>query len=106
MPVSFSKSLVGDVYCPLRLIFSSLSEGLAGGEWMTVMPGCLYEQTTDAFISGFGYWAFVYFFTAGRFGGCKAEVAHKLTGAAETAEVKYFGNNGDCCEGIYAVKAA
>jgi len=69
MPVTLSEPLSGsvsNVYHPLWLVFSSLPQGLASCDvWVPIMPGCFYEQTSDAFITRLGYGAFVLFFTAG-----------------------------------------
>lgn len=109
IPVTFSKPLsgpVGDVYSPLWLTFSSLSEDLASGNvGMAIMPGGFYQQTPDAFIARFGYWAFVLFLAGRRFGTGKTQIAHKLAGSGETSEGEYLGDYGNRRKRIYSVEA-
>jgi hypothetical protein len=72
---------------------------------MAVMPGGFYQQTPGTFITRFGYWAFAVFLVGGRFRTGKNEIAHKLTGAAETTEVEYLGDHGNRGKRVYSVDA-
>lgn len=108
VPVSFPEPhscAVGDVNGPLRLALPALLEIPADSVWMPVIPRRLDEQSSDAFVAGFGDAPFSFRLPAGVLRRRQAQVTHELPRRGEATHVEQFSDQRDRRERVDAMEA-
>ena len=107
MSIAFSKPLSGSISNidhPLRLIFSSFSQGFADVAGMPIVPGNFHQNPSHPFIASPGDGASSLLFTTGELRTGKAQIAHQFTRRRKTSKIKYFRNDRNSTERINSME--